>query len=414
MSKKTAIIITLAATILAVVGLVAWYLFLSPQNNLGGESGINKLISTFFPAGEQTVDNRQETIDKTAETDKEKIDPNEGQPAPAIREISPNPVAGFVIVEDKKSSTTVRYMESETGHIYSALLATISKKRLTNTTIPKVREAIFLPNGEKLIARYLDEDNVSIKSFAGTINLPKTEAGLFIEGELQGEFLVDDIVDITATNAEKIFYTIVENGGAAGIIANSNGSKPARVFSSPIREWLPQWAGDNLYLATKASSNAPGHLFKINTSNGSQTKIIGSIFGMTTNVNPKNTDIIYSDGSLKLKSYNLKTKKISELALQTLAEKCAWEDSSDVVIYCGIPNNMESGEHPDDWYKGLVGFKDDLWRMNLTTGEITFIAQFDKVSDKPIDIINPKVSKDGNYLVFTNKNDLSLWSVRVR
>lgn len=412
MSKKTAIIITLTTTVLAVVGLVAWYLFLSPKNNTGGESGISKIISTFFPI-EQTVDNRQETIDKTAETDKEKIDPNEGQPTPIIREISSNPVAGFTIIEDKKEGAIVRYMESETGHIYSAPLAVISKTRLTNTTIPKVREAIFMPNGERLIARYLDDDDTTIKSFAGKINLPKAEVGALAEGELQGEFLRDDIIDIITASADKIFYTVVENGGAAVITASSNGSKAARIFSSPIREWLPQIANGALYLSTKASSNAPGYLFSVNTSNVAQTKILGGIFGLTTNINPSNTDLAYSDSSFRLFSYNLKTKKVSEMPLQTLAEKCAW-DASPAIIYCGVPNNPESADYPDAWYKGLVGFKDDLWRMNLTTGEVELIAQFEEVAKKPIDVINPKISKDGNYIVFTNKNDLSLWGVRVR
>ena len=310
MSKKNAIIITLVATILAVVGLVSWYLFLSPQNTADDQNGISKIISTFFPSG-QTIDNRHETIDKTTETDKEKVEPNENQPAPVIREISSNPVAGFVIIEDKKEGAIARYMEAETGHIYSAPLSTISKVRLTNTTIPKVREAVFLPSGEMVITRYLDDDDTTIKSFAGKINLSKTEAGVFTEGELQGEFLRDDIINIGVTSDNKVFYTVVENDGALGIKANSDGSKPTKIFSSQIREWLPQWVGENsLYINTTASSRAPGYLFSVNTLNGAQTKVIGGIFGLTTNINPKNTDLLYSNSFFKLFSYNLKTKKI--------------------------------------------------------------------------------------------------------
>ena len=69
MSKKNAIIITLVATVLAVVGLVSWYLFLSPQNTADDQNGISKIISTFFPSSEpttedKTIDNRQQMEEK--------------------------------------------------------------------------------------------------------------------------------------------------------------------------------------------------------------------------------------------------------------------------------------------------------------------------------------------------------------
>lgn len=413
MQRKTAIIITIFTALLAIIGVLAWYLFLLPQNGVGGETGINKIISTFFPSGRETTedkipDNRQQTEEKEETS-------NENQPAPIIREISSNPVAGFEIIENKKEGPSARYMESETGNIYNAPLAIISKARLTNTTIPKVREAIFMPNGEMVVARYLDDDGVTIKSFSGKINLPKIATGTSTEGELQGEFLRDNIVNIVSTEENKIFYTVVENNGALGILANADGSKPTKVFSSAIREWLPQWLkGNSLYINTKASSGSPGHIFKVNTSNGDQTKIIGGILGLTSNFDPKNSDFIYNDNSLKLFSYNLKTKKSSELSLKTLAEKCAWTNEPDLTIYCGIPDKVEPAEYPDDWYKGIVSFKDELWKIDMVTGGLTLITQFNETTSKYLDIINPKVSKDGNYLVFINKNDMSLWSVRVR
>ena len=414
MKRKTAIIITILTAFLAMVGLAAWYFFLSPQTIKNDQGGISKIISTFFPIGEQTTNNQQPTTTE-AEKNNGEENLNENQPAPVIRKITSSAVAGFTIIEDKKDSSSVRYMESETGNVYNAPLAIISNTRLTNTTIPKVREAVFLPNGEQIIARYLDDDEITIKSFSGKINLPKTGTGSTTEGELRGDFLRDDIVNIVATEENKIFYTIVESNAISGILANTDGSKPTKVFSSIILEWLPQWIGKNsLYVNTKASSKSPGYIFKINTSNGDQTKVIGKVFGLTSNFDPKNTEFVYNDSSLKLYSYKLKTEKVSELPLKTLAEKCAWETTSDTIIYCGIPDKTEPAEYPDDWYKGIISFKDDLWKMNLTTGEITLITQFSQTTGGDIDIINPKISKDGNYFVFTNKNDLSLWSVRVR
>lgn len=421
MSKKSAILIILLSVIIVIAGLIAWYLFLSPQSgNTEPTNQVRNLISSFFPRGETPqTPGTSTTTPGTGENTENNGDEITNQPAPVIREVSSSPVSGFTLLDDKKEGASVRYMETETGNTYSALLSILNKNRLTNTTIPKVYESLWLPGGNTVIARYLDESGETIKSFKGTLNIKKTDLGTITEGTLQGSFLRDTLVEIVASpSAEKIFYLAVENSGAVGIVANPDGSKPAKVFSSPVREWLPQWASVNgLYLNTKASAQTPGYLFRVDATTGAQTKIFGGTLGLTTKVNPKGDMVLYSTSQtngFRTFVYNTTTKTSDELTLQTLPEKCVWDSISTDIIYCGVPNNPEESSYPDSWYKGIVSFNDELWKINIKTGEVVSVAAFKDITNVPVDITKPQVSKSGEYVVFVNKNNLSLWSIKVK
>jgi hypothetical protein len=423
MSKKTAIIIIIATVVIAIVGFVVWYLLLpGPSgNDTGGSSSLRNIIVSFFPKGSSPQNTSSTIFNKEGgtSTTQNLLQENGTQAAPAVYEISSDPISGFMLLEDQKQGTVVRFMETETGHTYSAPLSLISKNRLTNTTIPKVHESIWLSSGKRLVARFLDESNTTIKSFAGLITATTSDIGTTVEGSLNGKFLPDNISELVAgPSGDKIFYLTETVDGASGILANGDGAKPARIFSSPLREWLPQWEGGTvIYLTTKASSKAPGYIFSIDSTTGSQTKILGGIFGLTTNSNQKNSKLLYSDSEqdgFHLFTYDLKAKTSEELPLKTLAEKCAWDNLATDIVYCGIPKNPGQAEYPDSWYQGVSSFDDDLWRINIKTGEVTMILSFDDQGKGPIDLMEPRVNTKGSYLVFINKNDLSLWSVKIK
>lgn len=419
MPKKTAIFITLLAAIIAIGGFVAWYLFLSPQGT-STPNPVQDLVSKFFPQGQVPGTQGQNNNQGTANTNQNQGNTNDtGQPAPIVRKITEAPVSGFILLEDKKAGPGARYQETETGNVYSAPLSVVTTLRLTNTTIPQVRESFFLPGGDLLVSRFLDDDYETIKSFSGKVNPKKSDLGTISEGSFDGTFLRDDIVELVSGPLNnKIFYLVVESGGGAGIIANADGSKATRVFSSPLREWLPQWVGDTtVYLTTKPSARALGYLYSVSTGSGAQTKILGGISGLTTNVNPKNTALLYSESiqnQIRLFALDLKTKKETELPNQTLPEKCAWDPSNIDVVFCGVPNQIENSEYPDSWYKGITHFTDSLWKINTKTQEITFLTAFSDVTNDSLDIIKPALDKNGSYVVFVNKNDGSLWSVKVK
>ncbi len=426
MSKKSAIVIVILAILIALGGLLAWTIFLSPkaENGQAESGGIRDIIFGFFPESSPTTDDHKPTTEgsgtTTDKTPDEDVPPDTGVPlpAPVIRQITTSPTAGFIFTDDKKEGISVRYMEKESGHTYTAPLKVITKTRLTNTTIPRVREAVWLPGGERVIAQYLEESEETIKSFYGEVKPKITPLGVLSEGTLEGKFLNDNLTELTShPTLEKIFY-LLEDNTTEGIVAERDGSKATRVFSSIIREWLPQWVTTNtIFLTTKASGRSPGFLIALNTANGVETEILQNISGLTTNVSPKADKLLYGRSvanGVELYVYDIKSRVETKLPLASLPEKCAWDPSNTDVIFCGVPRRQPSGLYPDSWYKGLTTFEDGLWKINVKTSEASVVGNFRSVTEDQFDIIKPSVSKDGGYVVFVNKHDYSLWSVKVK
>jgi hypothetical protein len=82
-------------------------------------------------------------------------------------------------------------------------------------------------------------------------------------------------------------------------------------------------------------------------------------------------------------------------------------------VVCGVPSYFPEANYPDDWYKGVISFNDEIWiyDVNNFAKEKVNISQRDKVA---LDIINPQLSEDDNFLLFQNKKDLSLWILDLR
>ena len=68
-----------------------------------------------------------------------------------------------------QSEEAMRFVETESGHIYETTDSTLSNTRITNTTIPRAQEAEFI-DGYTLVMRYGDPTSDSIKSFSASIS----------------------------------------------------------------------------------------------------------------------------------------------------------------------------------------------------------------------------------------------------
>ena len=78
------------------------------------------------------------------------------------------------------------------------------------------------------------------------------------------------------------------------------------------------------------------------------------------------------------------------------------------MVYCAVPARISGSNQPDDWYQGVISFDDGVWSKNVSTGESKSI-----LSRFGADIMNIFVSDDENYLIFTDKNDGTLWSLKL-
>ena len=79
------------------------------------------------------------------------------------------------------------------------------------------------------------------------------------------------------------------------------------------------------------------------------------------------------------------------------------------MIYCGVPNLIPHLDYPDEWYQGIVSFNDSIWKVNISTGEISLLLE-----ETNTDIIKPFLSPNEDYFIFINKKDNTLWSFKLK
>jgi len=397
MNKKTIIISAIIIILILMIGGV-WLFY---RNKPAEE--IPAIISGLFPsAGEKNIQGL------TGPSGNEELPSGQNQNQVLkqgnLIQLSSNAISGAA-----GASTTVRYIEKSTGHIYEINPDGQNRQRLSNTTILKTFESFWSLAANKLIIRYFEESSVvqnsllSVKTFSSTISTTT-----------QGIFLPQSITSVTVSpNEDKIFYLISTEGTTMGISANFENKNQKNIFNSSFGEFNVSWPkNDMITLLTKPSAFSEGFFYSLNPQTGKLGKIIGEIKGLTALLSSDGTRVIYSESnnkSLETKIFNLKQQTSSDFDLKTLPEKCVWSKSNKDIVYCAVPDNFPQGDYPDDWYQGLVSFKDSIWQKNFSTGETNIL-----ISETNVDVINPFLTKDENYLIFTNKENNTLWSLKLQ
>jgi len=325
-----------------------------------------------------------------------------GQPAGTekiLKQLTTNAITSATV-----ASTSIRYMEKSTGHIYDVSPDGQNRLRLSNTTILKTFENFWSVKANKLIARYF-EDSGSVKTFSFALGATSTISGIFFP---------QTITEMAVSPSEdKIFYLVSTDGAFKGITANFENKNQASIFSSPFGEFNIIWPkSDIITLLTKPSAFVPGFFYSINSKTGKFDKIIGDILGLTARLSPDGTRVIYSqskNNSFTTKIFNAQDKTSVDFELTTLPEKCVWSGLNKNIVYCAAPNDLPAADYPDDWYQGLVFFSDSVWQKDFSNGATKILIQ-----ETNADIINPFLTKDESYLIFTNKTDNTLWSLKIK
>ena len=124
--------------------------------------------------------------------------------------------------------------------------------------------------------------------------------------------------------------------------------------------------------------------------------------------------ILFANDNLSLGVYHTDTKVSESLGIKTLPEKCVWGGTSDVV-YCGVPTSIVSAGYPDAWYRGEVSFGDQIWKVDMTSGNATLLVDpMTTEGGEEVDSIKLALDADENYLFFVNKKDSFLWELKLK
>ena len=319
--------------------------------------------------------------------------------------------AAPAIPDNMEYAPSVRYVDQSSGNVYDLFTDTLAETRITNTTIPRVHEALFTNNGTNVILRYLDDNNQTIESYSAPI--PNIASGATDPGTLKGTFLERGITEMTVSpDTTKIFYTVHYANGIAGILADGNGNLN-QIFTSAFTGWLPTFSGTNtIGMLVKPSGYLPGYFYSLDATTGGLSKIMGNLNGLFAKLSPDNNFAVMSSTSginSTLRLFEVKTHTYTDTGLKSLADKCVWSTKS-TAVYCAVPNFEDTGAYPDDWYQGSMSFSDSMWRLDPTgTFSNTKMIDLSAIAGTQIDAINLTLDPSETRLFFMNKNDNTLW-----
>jgi len=417
MTKK----ILLILGILAIVGIAVFFI-LSSQPEPTGESRVGFSIRDYLPFGKS--DNLETNGTTTSESDTGNttnggfpVTPETNQIVPRLRKISNEPIAGATIF-NIGTTTVVRFVEKGAGNVFEAKSDSVAIGRLTNTTIPQIIRAFWLPNGSGFLAQTLVPESEIIET--GFVKLKKNAATS--TAEILTPFattiakLPTNIKEITVKpDSAKIFYYTAYKS-SSWYTSNPDGTNAVLVASNPLIEWIPQWvSGNTVMMQTKGSSEAIGYSYFFDVSTKVIRKVGSAVLGLSAKPNGDGSLGIVSRGgtSLQLFSMNYKTVSSVPITFNTLAEKCVWLKDKNPSVYCAIPNQIPKGDYPDAWYKGLVSTEDFIKKIDVSNDISYNVADLSQLSGQKIDVTDISISPDNTHLIFRNKIDGYLWMLRI-
>ena len=361
---------------------------------VAGFGVFDKEIYTYVIAPEKTVPEETDTKETDAKTPK--------KPAPAAPET--------------EFQTTVRYVDKSSGNIYQSEAGKADERKFSEIIMPGIHEAFFAKKGSSVILRYLQPNTEIVETFIREFPEEVLGADVSSEGKVAGNFLPQNIVDVSVSgDGESVFYISNIKSVAYGVVTNTSGANKTQVFTSPYTEWLTQWPNKSLItVTTKPASGIPGFMYGVNPNMKDFNKIMGGVNGLTTLTSPNGKLVLFSDDRLNLSVLDRETGESKNTNLRTLPEKCVWGYDSE-VIFCGVPQFVPFGDYPDSWYKGQTSFNDSIWQISLGgEGGNQVISNPVTEVKESLDVLRLTLSTDGKYLFFMNKKSPYLWELRLK
>lgn len=402
MNKKTILIISSLGII--ITGLAVYWLLLKPAATTPTAQNNQGFFSFLFPSsGERTGSSQGTTQNGEINNNNNQTTSSSSAPIKQkLIQLTSSAVAGAVF---NFKTQKIQYFEKSTGHLYETNPTGEVKNQLTITTIPRIFEAHWNKDASKALLRYFESENNIVRTFL-IYSISTTT------GTVEGSFLPTDTKAALISNEEQKIFYLTGSDTTTGITATIDNKNQKQIFSSPFGEFLVSWPlKDKISLLTKPSSESGGYLYELNPVTQLVTKILGDINGLTVLYSSTLGKILYSEAEnsgINTKIYDTKKKSSVVFNQKTLPEKCVFSKLNSNKIYCAVPQILERGNYPDDWYKGLISFTDNLWVIDLEKGSSEMI-----LNEGNFDMINLFLDNKENFLFFENKKDSTLWSIKL-
>lgn len=295
--------------------------------------------------------------------------------------------------------TEVRYVDRASGNLYRYRVDARTLERITNLTLPGIQEAVWASDGSRAFLRYLSGTG------AGRIETYSLPA----DGSA-GYVLQPGLSDVVVVGTSSILSVLPSSNGSVGTRASLMGTGPSTVFTSPLSALRVFSSGTGYAAVTKPSALIPGYAFSISRASGEFTRLAGPLMGLSLAPSPSGALHLISyrlNGALRLALLEVSSGQITPLPVATLADKCTWSADS-ATAYCAVPRSV-SGTFPDIWYQGVVQTSDRIWKIDLETRVATLEIDPSVLADADIDAVALTLDAENDVLVFTNRDDGSLW-----
>lgn len=425
--NKTYLIIILAAlATFLVVGLVIYVMARPNQSPTDEANGDNPIFfgesgDRAFPATPPPSDTRDQ-LGNNSET---------APRFPNLWRVSNRPVVASTFYSQESESEParyIRYLERATGHVYEQNLSLRTPIRLSNTTVPRIQNAFWLGDEDRLVLQYLTVNLERTETFYGALEQKDDELIILEDSQkenafaLAGSFLESNITSIAgAPDSNSVFYLVKsDDGGSTGKVRTESGDLQT-LYRSPHGYLQTNWPTPNTITVTSnASALIPGFHYFVNSNTGSERIILFEEYGLTALTNRDASRTLYytAENGVAL-NYLHQTDELdtSLVPITTLPEKCVWSPVELEMIYCAAPGQLAATDMPDAWYQGRVGFSDFLWQINTETMTTEILASprdfYQAGGGTGVDVIDMQIDPDGRYLSFINKQDLSLWALMI-
>lgn len=398
--------------------------FFNPSNDFG----------SFFDVSETSQNDLPPKESSNTPVIEELIDSN--YLAPTLRQVSFEPISGYtfyattststrtitdiekgdIVEEFLATSTAIRFQERATGHVYDVFEFLKPAQRVSNITVQKIYNSIFTNDKNIFLEQSLSSNNEQIKTTLAHIfpAKPETSTASSTEQSLTQSDIstgISDIVHLSKTN--KILYAIHTPLGTDFYTSNvdrTSEEKRAHVYFSEFT--IEPVNSTYALVQTKASAQAVGYSYLLDTTTGSLTKFLGNYAGLLTKVSPDLKSYLFSESARTqpiIRIYSAQDNVTRQIGLATIPEKCTYSQTDNSILYCFGSMQYPSATYPDDWYKGKIALRDDLYKININDGTFSPIYIFNP--SEVFDVQKPSLSDNDHFIVFQNKNDLTLWSI---
>jgi len=302
---------------------------------------------------------------------------------------------------------TVKYFSRTSGNVFESDFDGSGIKKLSSVNLSNLIKVIWSPDKDKVVGIFSEKEAIK-KYFYDYVNN-------------QSAVLSEKISYVAwSPDSKKIAYHFIDSSSEQNNISISNpdGTDWKNIFKTRLDNVIVEWPiKEKISLRTPPSGLAQGVLYAINSTTGDFFKIISDAFGLYVNWSPKGDKILFSstDSRGKNPTLNLSNEKgtsLKNLKLAGLADKCVWSND-DKTIFCALPQEIsQNATWPDDYYKGLVILRDDIYKINLETEQRTkIIGSTDEISyDAQGLFLSPKE----DYLFFVNRGNGLLYSLKTQ